>query len=45
MKEPHEDIYDEEIGEKDLIKEVKFEIDKNAFKGPFICHNKETKKV
>ena len=30
------------IKEEDLAEEVKFEIDKNAFKGPFICHNKKT---
>ena len=30
------------IKEEDLIEDVKFEIDKDAFKGPFICHNKKT---
>lgn len=30
------------IKEEDLIEDVKVEIDKDAFKGPFICHNKKT---
>ena|SRR3989344_9477860 len=30
------------IKEEDLGKEVKFEIDKNAFNGPFTCHGKKT---
>jgi len=34
------DQYD--IEDEDLKEEVKFEIDKNAFKGPFICHSKKT---
>ncbi|MEK6952171.1 MAG: hypothetical protein AABX29_04085 [Nanoarchaeota archaeon] len=33
------------IKEEDLIEEVKFEIDKNAFKGPFICCNNETRRI
>ena len=33
------------IKEEDLVEEVQFEIDKDAFKGPFTCCNKETKKV
>ena len=36
-KEPFYNIKDEEFGE-----EVKFEIDKDAFKGPFECHGKKT---
>src|SRR3989344_7087270 len=30
------------IKEEDLKEEVKFEIDKDAFKGPFTCHGKKT---
>ena len=36
-KEPFYNIKDEEFGE-----EVKFEIDKDAFKGPFTCHGTKT---
>ncbi len=35
----------ENIKEEDLAEEVKFEIDKDAFKGPFTCHNINTKKI
>jgi len=34
------DEYD--IKEEDLREDVEFEIDKDAFKGPFTCHNKKT---
>jgi len=34
------DEYD--IREEDLEEEIKFVIDKDAFKGPFICHSKKT---
>ena len=34
-----------DIKEEDLIEEVKFEIDRDAFKGPFNCCNMETKKI
>lgn len=30
------------IEEEDLSEEVKFEIDKDAFKGPFTCHGRKT---
>ncbi len=30
------------IKEEDLVEDVKFEIDKDAFKGHFICHNSKT---
>ena len=33
----------DDIREEDLIEEVKFEIDKDAFSGPFKCHNANTK--
>ena len=36
------DKYYSNIKEEDLGEEVKFEIDKDAFKGPFTCHNKKT---
>src|SRR3989338_7633425 len=36
-KEPFYNLKDEEFGE-----EVKFEIDKDAFKGPFTCHGRKT---
>ena len=36
------DEYYRNIEEEDLIEDVKFEIEKGAFKGPFICHNKKT---
>ena len=29
------------INEKDIIREVKFTVAKNAFEGPFNCHNKK----
>lgn len=45
MKQVYKEKYDEGTKEEDLIKEVKFEIDKDAFKGPFVCHNSETKKI
>ena len=35
----------EDMKEEDLIDEVKFEIDKDAFKDPFTCHNLKTKEV
>lgn len=35
----------EEIEEKDIIKQVNVEIDKEAFRGPFSCCDKETKKI
>lgn len=34
-----------QIKENDLMREVKFEIDKDAFKGPFICDNIKTIKT
>lgn len=34
----------EYVREEDLIEKVDFNIDKDAFKGPFICCNKETVK-
>ncbi len=34
----------EEISEEDITEEVHFEIDKDAFKGPFPCCNKTTTK-
>ena len=40
-----EELEDEEfynIKEEDIGEEVHFDIDKDAFKGPFICHNKKT---
>jgi len=33
------------LKEEDLIEEVKFEIDKDAFKGPFTCHGKKASLV
>ena len=33
------------INEKDIIREVKFTVAKNAFEGPFNCHNKKTIEV
>lgn len=36
------DGYYRNIKEEDLVKDVEFEIDKDAFKGPFICHNNKT---
>src|SRR3989338_6824125 len=36
------DKYYKNIKEEDLVEDVKFEIDKNAFKGPFTCHGKKT---
>ena len=36
-KEPFYNIKDEEFGQ-----EVKFEIDKSAFKGPFTCHGRKS---
>ncbi len=33
------------IREEDIKEEVKFEIDKNSFKGPFTCHGKKTKLI
>ena len=33
----------EEIEENDIIEEVKFEIDKGAFSGPFKCHGTNTR--
>ena len=33
------------IKERDLLDEVEFEIDKDAFKGPFICCNLKTGKI
>ena len=35
------DEYYTNLKEEDLVEEVKFEIDKNAFKGPFVCHGKK----
>lgn len=35
-----EEFYD--LREEDLGEEVKFKIDKDSFKGPFICHSKKT---
>ena len=35
----------EDIKESDIIGEVKVTIDKNAFKGPFTCCGRKTKKV
>lgn len=35
----------EDIKEEDLVKEVKFKIDKGAFKVPFTCHKFKTKKL
>ncbi len=32
----------EDVKEEDIIGEVKFKVDKNAFKGPFTCHGKRT---
>jgi hypothetical protein len=34
-----------ELKEHDIVEEVKFEIDRDAFKGPFTCCNVKTKKV
>ena len=34
---------EEDIREEDIIGEVHFEIDKNAFKGPFTCCSQKTK--
>ncbi len=36
---------EDDIKEEDVIGEVHFEIDKNAFKGPFTCCGRKTKKV
>lgn len=36
------DEYYSNIQEEDLREEVKFTIDKDAFKGPFTCHGKKT---
>ena len=36
---------EDDIKEEDIIEEVHFEIDKNAFKGPFTCCGRKTKKV
>ena len=36
------DEYYHNIKEEDLREDVEFEIDKDAFKGPFVCHNKKT---
>lgn len=34
---------EEDVREKDVVEEVHFEIDKDAFKGPFVCcHGKTT---
>ena len=38
-------LEEEDIREEDIIGEVHFEIDKNAFKGPFTCCGRKTKKV
>lgn len=35
----------EDIREEDLVEEVKFEIDKGAFSGPFKCHGIKTKLI
>ena len=45
MKQKSKELEDEEfyhIKEEDIGEEVHFEIDKDAFKGPFICHDKKT---
>jgi len=36
------DEYYTNLKEEDLREDVKFEIDKDAFKGPFTCHGKKT---
>ena len=36
---------EDDIKEEDIIEEVHFEIDKNAFKGPFTCCGRKTKKA
>ena len=36
---------EDDIKEEDITEEVHFEIDKNAFKGPFTCCSRKTKKV
>lgn len=41
MKKPSE----EDIKEEDITEKADFEIDKDAFKGPFSCCNKKTKKI
>ena len=38
-------LIDEEIKEEDIVGEVHFEIDKNAFKGPFTCCGQKTRKA
>ena len=35
----------DDIREEDLVEEVKFEIDKNAFSGPFKCHGMRTRLI
>ncbi len=45
LKAKHQAIKDEEfynLKEEDVGEEVKFQVDKNAFKVPFICHGKKT---
>lgn len=36
---------EDDIKEEDIIEEVHFEIDKNAFKGPFTCCGRKTKEA
>lgn len=36
---------EEDIHEEDVIEEVHFEIDKNAFKGPYTCCDKQTNSI
>ena len=35
--------YTQDIAEEDLLEQVSFEIDKDAFQGPFTCHGKTEK--
>jgi|SRR3989344_4612902 len=35
----------DDIKEEDLVEEVEFKVDKDAFKGPFTCCNIKTKKI
>lgn len=35
----------EDVKEEDLVKEVNFKIDKDAFKAPFTCHNIKTRRI